>query len=264
MWLLWLALAFGQVDDRETIQQAIPNATKLLVDNIDGAIHVTGVAGNEVRFTAVKQITADSAEAMAEAKRDVKLDVSTQGSYVRLYVDGPFRQHDRGWQYYGYKVKFDYEIQVPLGAELIVKNVNGGEITVKGTEGTFDLRHVNGAIRMENVAGAGTVSTVNGTIQVSFAKNPGAATKFHTVNGSIDVRLQPPVNADFHFKTLNGSVYTDFDLTALPMAVGTAAMKDGRFVYRGDRTQAGRAGSGGPELDFETVNGSVKLRSKGN
>jgi DUF4097 and DUF4098 domain-containing protein YvlB len=262
MWVLLLALFAAQVEERETIQRTIPNATKLLVDNIDGSIHVTGVAGNEVRFTAVKQITADSAEAMAEAKRNVKLDVSTQGSYVRMYVDGPFRQHDRGWQYYGYKVRFDYDIQVPIGAELILKTVNGGEISVKGTEGAFDIRHVNGAITMENLAGAGTVSTVNGAIKVGFAKNPGAATKFHTVNGSIDVRLQAPVNADFHFKTLNGAVYTDFDLSALPLSVGTAEIRNGRFVYRGDKTQAGRAGSGGAELDFETVNGSVRLRSK--
>jgi len=264
--MLWFILSLFSVstEDRETIQRSFPNTTKLLVDNIDGSIHVTGVPGNELRFKTRKTITAESSEAMAEAKRDVKLDVSTQGSYLRLYVDGPFREHDRGWQYYGYKVKFDYDIEVPFGAELILKTVNGGEITVKGTAGTYDVRHVNGAVTMENVSGSGTVRSVNGPVKVSFSRNPSQPSKFNTVNGAIEVHLQSPVNADLKFKTLNGHVYTDFDVTALPINVGTTETRNGRFIYRGDRAQAGRAGNGGPELSFETVNGNVRLQTKGN
>ena len=65
---------------------------------------------------------------MAEAKRDVKLDMSQQGNFVRLYVDGPFRSNNgvnyRGDNYYGYRVVFDYDIQVPVGTELVLKTIN--------------------------------------------------------------------------------------------------------------------------------------------
>jgi DUF4097 and DUF4098 domain-containing protein YvlB len=260
--LLILSLFSASVDDRETIERSFPNATKLLVDNINGNIHVTGAAGNTLHFKAEKQITADSPEALAEAKRDVKLDVSTQGSFVRLYVDGPFREHDRGRQFYGYQVKFDYEIQVPANTELVLKTVNGGEIAVKGTSGTYDVRHVNGAVTMENIAGSGTVSSVNGPLKVSFSRNPTEASKFHTVNGEIDVHFHQPFNADMKFKTINGHVYSDVDATALPMSVGTTETRNGRFIYKGDRSQAGRFGKGGPELDFETINGSVHIFTK--
>jgi DUF4097 and DUF4098 domain-containing protein YvlB len=154
-------------------------------------------------------------------------------------------------------------VQVPLGAELILSTVNGGEITVKGTAGTFDIRHVNGHITMENVSGSGSVRSVNGPIKVSFSKNPTQPSKFSTVNGSVEVRLQSPLNADLKFKTLNGHVYTDFDVAALPMNVGSTETRNGRFIYRGDRMQSGRVGQGGPELSFETVNGQIQLRTKG-
>ena len=48
----------------------------------------TGYSGSEVQISVQKHVGADSNEAMAEAKRDVKLDISQQGNYVRLYVDG--------------------------------------------------------------------------------------------------------------------------------------------------------------------------------
>jgi hypothetical protein len=216
-----------------------------------------------LHFKAEKQITAESSEALAEAKHDVKLDVSTQGSFVRLYVDGPFREHDRGRQFYGYQVKFDYDIEVPVGTELVLKTVNGGEITVKGTTGAFDIRHVNGAITMENISGSGSVSSVNGPLKIFFAKNPAANTKIRTVNGGIEVHFQTPLNADMKFKTINGHVYADVDAAPLPMSVGTTQTANGKFIYRGDRWQSGRFGTGGPELDFETVNGSVHLYTKG-
>jgi DUF4097 and DUF4098 domain-containing protein YvlB len=183
---------------------------------------------------------------------------------VRLYVDGPFREHDRGWQFYNYKVKFDYNIEVPTGAELILKTVNGGEITVKGTGGTYDVRHVNGAITMENISGSGGVHSVNGPIKVSYSRNPSQPSKFNTVNGAIEVRLQSPLNADLRFKTLNGHIYSDFDVNALPANVGTTETKNGKFIYRSDRMQSGRVGTGGPELTFETVNGNIRLQTKGN
>src|SRR5436190_2530350 len=112
-----------RVKDQENIKRSFDVSSgsgpqKLLVDNISGYIHVTGYSGKEIQVTAVKRIGADSNEALAEARRDVKLDMSQQGNFARLYVDGPFRSNDggvsyRGDKYYGYRVAFDYDIQVP-------------------------------------------------------------------------------------------------------------------------------------------------------
>ena len=113
---------------------------------------------------------------------------------------------------------------------------------------------------MENVAGSGVVGTLNGKVKVAFSKNPAKATQFKTLNGSVDVYFQNGLNADLKFKKLNGGIYTDFDVTTLRRTVAGNS-KDGRFVYRSDRQMAGRAGKGGPELSFDTLNGNIRLHS---
>jgi len=240
---------------------------KLLVDNISGSVHVTGYSGREVQVKVQKHIGADSNEGIQEAKRDVKLDLSQQGNFVRLYVDGPFRSPNgmnyRGADYYGYEVVFDYDIQVPFATELIVKNVNHGDIDVRKTAGDFEINGVNGGIVMADISGAGTVRTVNGTMNISFTKNPAKSTEFRTVNGKIDVYFQPSLNADLNFHTVNGGLYADFDITSRPPKPVAGENVNGRFLYRSDgRNLEARAGKGGPEFTFNTVNGAVRLHSK--
>ena len=144
-----------KVDEKETIRRTFDAAVgsggrKLLVDNIHGFIHVTGTSGSQVQVSIEKHIYADSNEAMAEAKRDVKMDMSQQGNFVRLYEDGPFRSANgtnyRGDNYYGYRVVFDFEVQVPYDTELVLKGVNHGDIQVKKTTGDYDIHGLNGGI----------------------------------------------------------------------------------------------------------------------
>ena len=261
-----------KLEEKETIRKTFdvgtgPGAKKLLVDNIHGYVHVTGYGGSEVRVSVEKHIFADTKEAVAEAKRDIKLDMSQQGSFVRLYEDGPFRtstgMNYRGDDYYGYRVAFDFDVEVPFETELVLKTVNQGDIQVKGTTGDYDIHGLNGGIEMEEVAGSGTVHTLNGKVKVTYSKNPVKATQFKTLNGSVDVYFRDGLNADLKFKKLNGGIYTDFDVTALPrMEAGASGSGNGKFVYRPDRMMGGRTGKGGPELSFETLNGSIRLHTK--
>jgi hypothetical protein len=257
-----------KIDEKETIQRSFSvtsgsGGKKLLVDNIQGFIHVTGYSGSQVQVSIDKHVYADSNEAMAEAKRDVKMDMSQQGNFVRLYEDGPFRGSNgtnyRGEDYYGYRVVFDVEVQVPYDTELLLKGVNHGDIQVKKTTGDYEIRGLNGGIDMEDVSGSGLVSTLNGKVKVTFSKNPERATQFKTLNGTVDVYFQNGLNADLRFKKLNGAIYTDFEVTAMPLPAASGDSSKGRFVYRGDRTMGGRAGKGGPELSFDTLNGSIRL-----
>jgi hypothetical protein len=257
-----------KLDEKETIHQTFNVAAsdrKLLVDNVHGYVHVTGYSGTQVQVSVEKHIYADRAEAVAEAKRDVKLDMSQQGSFVRLYEDGPFRTSNgtnyRGEDYYGYRVVFDFDIQVPFDTELVLKTINHGDIQVKKTTGDYDIHGLNGGIEMDQVAGSGTVNTLNGKVKVTYSKNPEKATQFKTLNGTVDVYFRDGLNADLKFKKLNGGIYTDFEVTAAPLTEAGAS-RNGKFVYRSSRMIGGRAGKGGPELSFETLNGSIRLYTK--
>ena len=237
---------------------------KLLVDNVTGPIHVTGYGGSEVKVSADMHFRAETTEAMSEAKREVKLDMNQQGNFARVYLDGPFRKHDeyRGERYYGYNVEVSFEIQVPMSTEVILKTVNGGSLVLKNTTGDFDIRHVNGGVTLDQVSGSGSVNSVNGPLDIHFTRNPTKASSFTTVNGKIDVYFQPTVAADFSFQTLNGEIFSDFDLSPLPSAAGSVEQKEGKFIYKSKRMSGGRAGRGGPELSFKTVNGGIRLHSK--
>jgi hypothetical protein len=240
---------------------------KLLVDNVTGYIHVTGYSGKTVQVKISKRVDADSNEALVEGKRDVKPDMSQQGNFVRLYTDGPFRNNNgtnyRGDDYYGYRVTLDYDVQVPYATELILKAINGGTIEVKKTTGDFEINGLNGGIEMDEIAGSGSVSTLNGPLKVSFNKNPTKATRFHTLNGKMDVYFQPTLDADLTFKTLNGGIYSDFDVTSRPIKTAAGENVNGKFIYRSDhRNMEVRVGKGGPELTFNALNGPIRLHSK--
>jgi len=145
--------------------------------------------------------------------------------------------------------------------ELDLKTLND-LIQVRKTTAEFEIRGLNGGIDMEDISGSGQVRTLNGKVKVSFSKNPTRKTDFRTLNGSVDVYFQPGLDADLHFRKLNASIYTDFDVSALPLTQTSGENQNGRFVYRTNRSMAGRAGKGGPELTFDTLNGTIRLHSK--
>lgn len=225
---------------------------RLAVDNINGYVHVTGKAGGAIQVTVAKHIDAESNDALARAKQEVTLDMSQQDNSVRLYADGPFRHHGDD-SHRGYRVIFDYDIQVPPDTGLDLKTINSGDIVVQKTTGDYSINGLNGGIEMDGVAGSGTVHTLNGPVKVSFAQNPARPSDFHTLNGSIDMYFQPGLNAGLKFHTLNGGIYTDFDVTVGGQGSGM------HQVSR--RAMEGRVGQGGPLLAFDTLNGSIRLHT---
>lgn len=256
-------------EDRETINRTFTvaagdNVSKLLVDNVTGSIHVTGGAGSEIQVKVEKHIRGESQSDLDRAKHEVTVDMSQDGNSVKLYENGPFRGPAGGVNWssdrYRYSVTFDYEIQIPGGAQLELKELNGS-IEVKNSSGNFKVKTLNGRIDMQEIAGAGSVKSLNGAVQVAFTRNPTAESSFDTLNGPIDIYFQPSLNADIAFKTLRGGVYSDFDVTTVP----TVIKGDGsgtRFIYRTGGRMKVRAGKGGPALSFRTLNGAIRLHSK--
>jgi hypothetical protein len=266
---LTLCYGFDQ-QEKETIRQTFPAAVRLELDNVNGSIHVTGYNGREIQMTAAKTIDAESQERMDAAKREVKLDISTSGDTLKLFVDGPFRcdcgdgrrgVHDHGNR--GYTVAYDFEIKVPAATVLDLATVNGGHVTVENTNGDFNLNNVNGGITLTEADGSGTLHTVNGKIEATFASNPTKNCSFKTVNGTIEASFQPNLNADVRVKTFNGAAYTDFQIAPLPRATPVAERRNGKFIYRADRIAGMRIGSGGPEFQFDTLNGNVRIINRG-
>jgi len=266
-----LLLAFDvNQQEQETIQQTIPfakggGAKVVKIDNIFGNIIVTGYAGDSVELSAVKTVKAKSADALAAGQSDVQLDIYEEGGTLNIIVDGPFRD-DKGhvnWNDdFGYWVQVDFEVKVPFGASIDLKTINDGDIEVTDVDGDFQVRNVNGRIRLNGMAGSGTAHTVNGWVKVDFKRSPVKDCSFKTVNGDVRLAFPDTPDGDFMVKTFNGQIYSDFDATAIPVPAEKGERKSGKFVYKGNRFQGIRVGSGGPQIKMDTLNGDIIIAAR--
>ena len=260
------AVASGQTrpSRTENIQRSFPAPKIVGVANINGSVHVIGYSGQQVEMTAVKTIEADTQELVERGVREVVLKTEEKDGMLQIYPDGPFRdshspfEHER-WENPGYHFNFEITVRVPQSMDIDLRNVNKGGITVEGVHGHFKVHEVNGPVDMKDVSGDGEAATVNGSVHVNFTRNPSGPCKFRTINGAVVVTMQPGLSADLEYKTMHGGIYTDYDLTGSMTPVGTAVEKNGRFVYRSHGFSRSRAGSGGPQLTFETLNGDIRI-----
>jgi hypothetical protein len=237
---------------------------RVVVDNVDGYVHVKATDGSQVHVTAHKLIRAESDADLQQAKAEVKLDMTEQPGSVTIYYDAPWRCnsdsggcHDQQRRFY--RVTYDLEIEVPRQARPIISTVNAGDVSLDGTTGDFEVSNVNGGIRMTHISGSGDARTVNGPVSVEFSRNPAGPSRFKTINGEVDVYFQPGFSADLQFKTFNGSVFSDFDVAPRALQPVAAERREGKFVYHSDGMQGARAGQGGPLLSFDTLNGNIRL-----
>lgn len=256
------------VRDQQTIQKNLTLTGapgRVIVDNIDGYVHVTGVSGSQVRLSAHQTIHAETPADLDLAKKEVQLELTENPGTVSIYYDAPWRckgDHDHGchWdQRRFYNVTYDIDVEVPKDARIVISTVNNGDIRIDKTAGDFEVNGINGGINMTDIIGSGDVKTINGPVVVRFARNPPEPSSFDTLNGQMDVYFQPRLSANLLFKTFNGQVYTDFDVSPGVSPATLPEQKDGRFVYHNNGFVAGRVGSGGPELKFNAFNGNIRL-----
>jgi hypothetical protein len=247
---------------RETFDVSGSNQTAvLIVDNIFGSIRVTGHAASTIELVAEETITARSRDAFDRARAEVELEIRNADGELELYVDGPFRNHNRGHDDPGYQVEYDFEIRVPFECDLRLKTINDGEIRVAEVSGEFEVRNVNGGITMDHMRGSGDARTVNGSVRIRFDENPRRDSSFKTINGELEFSFQPGLSADLEFKTFNGEAWSDFEIEPLPLRLATERRRNGSLVIRTDSRSRVRAGRGGPQLSFDTLNGDIRIRN---
>ncbi len=221
--------------------------------NTNGLIRVTTWDRNEVEISALK-----TAYRHKENLDRVKIEVETPGSDVQ--VDTIYEK------FHNLNVKVDYEVKVPEGVILeAIRSTNGdveltgrfsdvkagttnGDVRVDGAEGRLDLGTTNGGIHGRNLKGSVTADTTNGSIHLDLDDVKGDV-RAETTNGSIEMRLGGSINAEFSARSTNGSITVDFPVTV-----------QGAISSR-HRIQ-GRIGSGGPAIEVETTNGSIRILKK--
>jgi hypothetical protein len=234
------------------------------VANVWGSIKVTGHSGDLVEMKVAKTIKARSERDLQSALEEVTLEITERDGLLDLYVDGPFR-HDR---WHGrrhecrYSVYYEFDLKVPYDADIDLRAVNDGRIMVRGVSGDYVVKHVNGDIEMEDIAGSGEAYTVNGDVRLDFEQNPRGDCRFGSLNGEVRMHFKPGLSADFQLKTVNGNFYTDFELKHVPSVEFAEVVSNGGTVYRAGHTTVVRAGRGGPAIELDGFNGDMFLLEK--
>jgi len=235
---------------------------------IQGSIRVAPSRDGRVRLDVERHIRAETAADADLAEREVLPQILDGAATVGIVVrddrgqacgephDRPSSRRERPT----YQVTTDVAVAMPADAALRLCTINGEEIRVDGIGGDFDLSNVNGRIAMTGARGSGRAVTVNGEVRVEFAASPARETAFRTVNGEVRVTFPETLNGDLKLKTFNGGLFTDFDVTAVPVpATVTRETRGATRIYRSNDFTTIRVGRGGPLLTFETLNGDVRI-----
>jgi hypothetical protein len=237
----------------------------LEVSTISGAIRVAGHDDDAVEVVIRKTVRAESEADAAAAETAVGLEISEAADAIRLRgsveaqpgCDWETVTRRRGRP--PYEVTFDFDLRVPRNTRLRLCTVNNGAVHVTGTTSDFEIDNVNGAITPTEVSGSGRAVTVNGGVTATFTEAPKAALLFKSINGDLDVVFPRTLSADLLMKTFNGGLFTDYDVSPLPIAAAAVERRQGMSVYRGDRFSGFRVGRGGPTLTFDAFNGNVRV-----
>lgn len=236
---------------------------------INGAIAVKAYDGKEVIVEAHPQVgrehevatgsPADSKESAKAADKKPKrvpmrgsgLTVEEENNRVHISVP-PFNT-------------VDLSIMVPVRSSLILRTVNGREISVTGVEGELDVDNVNGSVSLTNVSGTVVAHALNGRVLVSFNKiNREKPMSFSSLNGDIDVTFPADLKANVTLSAQQGEVYSDFDVQlqkgGSQPKVEDARGRGGKYRVQMDRSVSAAINGGGQEMKFKTVQGNIYLR----
>ena len=157
-----------------------------------------------------------------------------------------------------YDVDFDWTLRVPDDVDLELRNVNGGKIHVSALAVDVTVKHVNGAVELDDARGHGRCPHRERSSDGRVRQRVHAPLTFATVNGAVDLTFPKDLNADVAFSTVNGDFFTDF-----PYAVSFPKPEQrglARVIKRGSTNI--RIGEGGVPLRCETVNGNVTIHAR--
>lgn len=227
----------------------LASGDELEIKGINGDIIVEPARGNEVTVTA----QARGRRSDPESVRIERVEHANGVTFCAVYPT-PERAREENrcapgsagrMNTHNNDVEVTFTIQVPAGVSFIGNTVNG-EIEAFDLENDLELMTVNGDVEL-STTGFAEAETVNGSIDARMGEMDriGGA-RFSTVNGSIDLDVPNGIDADVDASWLNGGFDSD-----IPLRInGRMSRKSAQGVF----------GDGGPDLELETVNGSIRIR----
>ena len=263
-------LAFGNaaaaVTDQKTWSQSFPVTAavpRLLIDNIWGNVRVRTGSAREIAVTVDEKRSAPTPGAVRALEAD---DLPGRPGRWRRRRDG--RRQARGHmarprvnRCRGCRVDYQFEVTVPPGTQIDVSTVTDGGIDVVGGGGPVTASNVNGPVAVKDLQDCAQIESVNGAVEVSFARAPSHDCSIKTINGDITLTVPGGSGLDAALSVMQGDIVSEFDLEPLALPAKVEQRKeDGRFVYHIEQAAGIRLGAGGPTFSIESLNGDLRIR----
>ncbi len=217
------------------------------IEGINGSVRATGSSGSEVEVSAIKKARRGNPDL-------VKIEVVEGSDGVTICAVWPNKRgetghcddhhHDEGNNKETDDVSVEFTIAVPAGIKFDGSTVNG-EVSAIGLDEDATVSTVNGSAEV-STKGRAHATTVNGQVRATMGKALDSDADFSTVNGGITLTMPADLACEIRAGTVNGSIDSDFPITMSGKMSPTSLR--------------GSIGSGGHLLKLSTVNGSIRLR----
>jgi hypothetical protein len=251
------------VSEQKTLQHTYPvssSAPRLYVRNIWGNVTVRASEAREIKVTINEHRTAPTQALFEQSKELIRLDTQASADGVSMIVRDPDGREGRVELCRDCRVEYQFEISAPPDAQVDVGTVTDGRVEVTGIRGLVSASNVNGPVAASELSNCKKIESVNGELDVQFARVPEADCTIETINGEITVGLPQETGLDAIFSINHGDIESDFDVE--PMTLPAKVEKrerDDRYGYRVVQPAGVRLGAGGPTFTFASLNGDVRI-----
>jgi hypothetical protein len=243
--------------------------------NINGSIEAEAYDGNTIEMELEKVLFERGSDKDAKVE-NLSFDVVEGSDYTKIVMNFPAMTQGydedalscNNWNWSSkdagkdYNYEFNYKLRIPRNVNVKFATINNGHVEIKNIQGEIYVSNVNGDVSVREVAGNLKASTVNGTLDISYNSMDADFGEFNTVNGTIYVFVPDNGKGVFNFDTRWGEVFSEFEFDE-KMAPKLKTERDGsKTRYKMVNSNGYRIGKGGPQLDFETLNGDIRIKRK--
>ena len=246
--LLVFAVA-GHASDRqgtvsEEFHQVYPLSAegRIELENINGPVHISSWDRNEVKVDAVKH--AWSRERLDEAK----IEINARPDWLSIRTQYPGHDHNF-WndERHDNPASVEYTLTVPRRARLDEIKLVNGALDLQDLAGEVNASCVNGRLTARNLEGRADLGTVNGELDATVSRVPSSSLELSAVNGTLRLTLPSDAKVQVEATTVSGHITNDFGLT------------EARHQFVGHSLR-GELGGGGTRVKLTNVNGRIEIR----
>ena len=236
-------MRLGAVEVVDTVGRTVaPNDRPLVLEGLRGSVQLSGADRRTTDLSFVRRGRGDDPDAGRSVVEGISItEQGTESEYVyTLAAD------DEDY------AAVDIRGTVPRQTALRIDRLSGA-VVIEGVGGALTVTHDHGSVDVEGAAAPVEVTIKNGDVRVGFRSVPTEGTlRLQTANGDIDVGLPPEASVQVDARTNAGTIRTQ-GLSFSPERFAP--------VNAGARYTA-ELGTGGPTLEARTENGSITLRGR--